>query len=202
MSLLDRFVDNQLIWMPELGIGYFPVTASPYDGEYFDRIKKNSATDIGMLLQKARVNLVNKYTKGEVLDIGIGSGLFLCRKNTFGYDINPVAVDYLIEHRLYRHPLKGANSMTFWDSLEHIHDPTMHLQGAREYVFVSCPIYKDAEHILRSKHFRKDEHCWYWTDEGLRRFMAYFGFECLESNDMETQIGREDIGSYVFKRTP
>jgi hypothetical protein len=199
--LIDRFAKSELIWLPEQGIGYFPVTESPYDAEYFERIQKNSGTNIGLALNAARVKLVNEYTRGEVLDIGIGSGAFLARKNpTFGYDINPVAVEWLRKHRLYREPWAGADSMTFWDSLEHIHDPTEYLMGCREYAFVSCPIYQNAEHILRSKHFRKDEHCWYWTEEGICRFMAYFSFELVEYNDMETQIGREDIGTFVFKR--
>jgi hypothetical protein len=65
---------------------------------------------------------------------------------------------------------------------------------------VSCPIYENSEHILRSKHFRKDEHCWYWTEQGLITFMRHYGFEVVESNRMESDIGREDIGTFVFKR--
>jgi hypothetical protein len=201
--IFGQFALGQLNWLPELGIGYFPVTESPYDEAYFDRIQANSGTNIGLGLNRARVHLVNKYTKDEVLDIGIGSGLFVAsRKNTVGYDINQKAIDWLIERKKYRHPFKGANSLTFWDSLEHIHDPTLHLQGAREYVFVSIPIFEDAAHILRSKHYRKDEHCWYFTTDGICRFMNYFGFELVEFNRMESDIGREDIGTFVFKRTP
>lgn len=137
-----------------------------------------------------------------MLDIGIGSGLFVetC-PNCYGHDINESAIAWLIDKGKYRSPLKGANSMTFWDSLEHIHDPTVQLTGIKEYAFISCPIYEDSDHILRSKHFRPDEHCWYWTDEGLKIFMWAFGFTCIERNQMETDIGREDIGTYVFKRT-
>jgi hypothetical protein len=200
MSILAHFFNNQLNWLPELGIGYFPVKESPYDAAYFAKYQEMSKTGIGLALQRARVHLVNKYTKADVLDIGIGSGLFLCRHNTYGYDINPVAVEYLIKHRLYRHPMRGATALTFWDSLEHIHDPSLHLQGAKEYVFVSCPIYENSEHILRSKHFRKDEHCWYWTEHGLITFMRHYGFELVESNRMESEIGREDIGTFFFHR--
>jgi hypothetical protein len=199
MSLIDRFAQAQLNWLPE--VGYYPVTESPYDAAYFEKIKKNAGTDIGLALNRARVHLVNKYTKGEVLDIGIGAGTFLARPDTYGFDINPVAVDWLLHHRLYRNPVGGAESMTFWDSLEHIHDPSDILKACEKYAFVSCPIYEDDAHILRSKHFRKDEHCWYWTEKGLCVFMSYFGFECQESNRMETDIGREDIGTFVFKRT-
>jgi len=200
--MFSQFAQGQLQWLPEIGIGYYPVTDAPYDAAYFEKYQQMSGTNIGLTLNAARVKLVNKYTRGEVLDIGIGSGVFLGRKNpTFGYDINPVAVEWLKKNRLYREPWEGAESMTFWDSLEHIHDPTPYLQGCRTYAFVSCPIYESAEHILCSKHYRKDEHCWYWTEEGLCRFMSYFGFELVEHNLMETEIGREDIGTFVFKRT-
>jgi len=74
------------------------------------------------------------------------------------------------------------------------------LQGAKEFVFVSCPIYDDVEHVLRSKHFKPDEHCWYWTIKGLTTFMRIFGFEVQEINWMETEIGRESIATFVFKR--
>jgi hypothetical protein len=200
--MFDRFAADRLQWLPEVGIGYFPVKESPYDEAYFERYQQLEATEIGKKLNEARIALVNKYTEHSVLDIGIGSGIFVSsRPNTFGFDINPAALNWLMQRGWYRHPFRGADGVTFWDSLEHIHNPQMYLEGAKRFVFVSCPIYRDAAHILTSKHYRKDEHCWYWTAEGLVRFMNYFGFECIESNDMESQIGREDIGTFVFKRT-
>jgi hypothetical protein len=200
-EILTKFIDNELAWMPEVGIGYYPVTQSPYDADYFAKYQVMADTDIGRKLNQARINLVNKYTLDKVLDIGIGSGAFVeGRDNTFGHDINQHAVKWLIERKKYLHPFRGANSMTFWDSLEHIHNPKLMLQGAKEYVFISCPIYDDLSHLLKSKHYRKDEHCWYWTVEGITTFMSMFGFEIKETNRMETEIGREDIATFVFKR--
>jgi len=199
--VFDTFAQQELQWLPELGIGYYPVTSMPYDADYFNKYQLMADTEIGLKLNQARIDLVNKYTKLDVLDIGIGSGSFvLGRENTYGYDINPFATEWLIKRSLYRHPFKGANSLTFWDSLEHIQDPRLHLSGVKEYAFISAPIYRDAEHIKVSKHFRKDEHCWYWTKDGLCTFMDAFGFELVEYNDMESQIGREDIGTFVFKK--
>jgi hypothetical protein len=200
-EVFGNFAENHLQWLPELGIGYYPVTAMPYDAEYFARYQAMKYTEIGLKLNVARINLVNKYTQADVLDIGIGNGAFVeSRENTCGHDINPHAVEWLVNNKRYRHPFRGASSLTFWDSLEHIHNPTLIMQGAREYVFVSCPIYKSLDHLLTSKHYRKDEHCHYWTHQGLLTFMDYFGFECVEHNSMESDLGREDIGTYVFKR--
>jgi hypothetical protein len=201
MDLFNEISRDNLAWIPNLGIGYYPVRANPYDEAYFEAYTAIKATPIGLALNKARTDLVNKYTNGSVLDIGIGNGAFVeARENTFGFDINPVAVKWLIDRNKYRHPFRGAQALTFWDSLEHIHNPTLMLQGAKEFVFVSCPIYDDVEHVLRSKHFKPNEHCWYWTVEGLTTFMRIFGFEVQEINWMETEIGREDIGTFVFKR--
>lgn len=201
MDLFNEISRDNLAWIPKLGIGYYPVRSNPYDEAYFEAYNAIKATPIGLALNKARIDLVNKYTNGSVLDIGIGNGAFVeARDDTFGFDINPVAVKWLIDRNKYRHPFRGAQALTFWDSLEHIHNPTLMLQGAKEFVFVSCPIYDDVEHVLRSKHFKPDEHCWYWTVQGLTTFMRIFGFEVQEMNRMETEIGREDIGTFVFKR--
>lgn len=199
--MLKEIQSSNLAWYEELGIGYFPVTEQPYDESYFNNYQKMANTDIGLALNKARIDLVNKYTDKDVLDIGIGSGAFVeGRPNTKGFDINPVAVDWLIKNKLYKHFFDTSTALTFWDSLEHIHNPKMLLESAKEYVFVSCPIYKNAEHILKSKHFKKTEHCWYWNLQGIDNFMQYYGFELIETNWQETEIGREDIASFVFKR--
>ena len=34
-------------------------------------------------------------------------------------------------------------------------------------VFLCLPLFTGPEHVLRSKHFRPEEHCWYWTRDGL-----------------------------------
>lgn len=202
MDLFKELCKGQLAWLEELGIGYYPVVANPYDESYFNAYNALKETPIGIALNKARTDLVNRYvSNSSVLDIGIGNGAFVeGRENTFGYDINPTAVEWLIDDGKYRHPFRGADALTFWDSLEHIHNPTLMLQGAKEFVFISCPIYNDVRHVLTSKHFKPNEHCWYWTVAGLTTFMQAFGFEIQEINWMETEIGREDIGTFVFKR--
>lgn len=207
MKMLSELSANQLIWFPELGIGYYPVVSTPYDASYFDKYVEMENTKIGLELNEARLNLVRTTLKKErlendVIDIGIGSGAFVKElDNCKGYDINPKAVDWLKNRYLYRSPyVDKFSNATFWDSLEHIHKPKALLDNVENFVFISCPIYEDGEHILRSKHFRKDEHCWYWTHGGLITFMATFGFRYISSNKMESDIGREDISTFVFKR--
>lgn len=191
---------EKLLWLPNFGIGYYPVEDSPYDEAYWEKYIRMEDTDIGHQLNQARLEIVNRYQWDSLIDIGIGSGAFIKElPNAYGFDINPSAVTWLKSVNKYKEPCQ-IDCLTFWDSLEHIHNPTELLEKANKFVFISTPIYDDKAHILRSKHFRPDEHCWYFTKDGLIRFMSNFGFYCIEYSNIETEIGREDIGSFVFKR--
>ena len=93
----------------------------------------------------------------------------------------------------------------FWDSLEHIKKPWEILTqaGPDAFVFVSLPIVDGEdmlESVLASKHFKPEEHYWYFTREGFMRFAAYCGFEVVHHSDEETKIGRESIETFVLCR--
>lgn len=153
------------------------------------------------MLTRLRCELVAKYWDGRVIDIGIGGGRFVSDRPCFGYDINPLAVDWLKHLGLYRDPyVHSFDAATFWDSLEHIHDPSPLLKNVRRWAFVSTPIYRDAEDVLQSKHYKPAEHCWYMTSKGINRFMGMFEFELVEANTMEQAAGRQQIETFVFRR--
>lgn len=204
--LFDTFAEATLTWWEEHGIGYYPVKAgiAPYDEEYFKRYQRQADTEIGRKLMSARVGFVNRhYPARTLIDIGIGSGAFIeARRNTFGYDVNPFALQWLGARSLYWNINNGAKlpSVSFWDVLEHIHDFHDIVNRVEEWVFVSIPIFENAAHVLRSKHYRKDEHVWYFTADGLIRTFNWLGFDCVEHNYQEELIGREDIGSFAFRR--
>lgn len=191
---------EKLLWLHDFGIGYYPVEDSPYDEAYWEKYQKMEDTEIGRNLNQARLDMVNRYQWVDLIDIGIGSGAFIKElPNAYGFDINPSAVEWLKSVDKYKEP-NTVDCLTFWDSIEHIHNPTALLESAKRFVFISTPIYKDKDHILRSKHFRPDEHCWYFTHQGIINYLGNFGFNCIEYSNIETELGREDIGSYVFKR--
>ncbi len=199
----------KLQWVQQLGLGFLPgIQENIYDAEYFEKYVRYEATPIGVALTQARINLVNRYCKLRVVDVGVGSGHFLTERNAMGFpsrgiDINPFAVQWLNSTNLIWHPRDSdffPDALTFWDSLEHIPDPSDLLGDAREFVFVSCPVYGNMEHALTSKHYRPGEHCWYWTHRGILNFMEHFGFYMVECNFMERELGREDINTYVFRR--
>lgn len=204
-SLLASLSANRLTWLPDLGLGYYPVKDSPYDGAYWDKYRAMDRTRIGDKLTAARLALVRHYAgsvaPAQIADIGIGGGRFVEEMGCHGFDVNPEAVAWLAKHgRLidpYHQPVEVA---TFWDSLEHIHDPSPLMANVRRFAFISCPIFDGPGHARRSKHYRPDEHCWYFTRRGLSTFMGELGFEMVVSNNMEQSAGREDIGTFVFRR--
>lgn len=199
-SCFDSLRASTLEWLPELGIGWYPVTSQPYDANYWVRYRAMDETPVGEKLTNARLALVDAYWDGELVDVGIGGGRFVSDRHAYGYDINPHAVEWLKSENAWLNPYaQKVDAASFWDSLEHIHDPGPLLDNVRHYVFVSLPIFTNAAHILRSKHFRKDEHCWYFTRQGFERFMARFDFRLIHANKME-QAWREDIETFVFER--
>jgi len=199
-SLFGSF--TKLLWLPECGIGWYPVEAQPYDKSYWEKYRRYDETPTGELLTTCRLDLVQQYHNGSIVDIGIGGGKFVTsHPDARGYDINPEAVAWLQWTDKWTDPYSSiVEAATFWDSLEHIHDPGPLLRNVRRYCFVSLPIFRDCNHILRSKHFRKDEHCWYFTRRGIGIFMRSFGFEQIDECSMEQAVGREDIESFVFER--
>lgn len=207
--MLESIVKNRLMWFPEIGMGYFPVNPCVYDKAYFDKYIKMARTEMGVRIADMRTELVLRYwdNGGELLDVGIGCGAFIDSIENYGdvkgHDVNLVAVEWLERKSLYADPYApGAcfQAMTFWDSLEHIEEPDRILKSAGRWVFVSMPIYTSAAHVLVSRHFRKDEHYWYFTERGLISFFDRQGCDIVEMNNMETVAGREDIKTFVFKR--
>jgi hypothetical protein len=65
---------------------------------------------------------------------------------------------------------------------------------------MSIPIFSGKDHALASKHFRPDEHYWYFTKVGLMGFMLGLGFTCRSESSFEIALGREDIQTFAFRR--
>lgn len=201
-SVFEKWKQDSLVWMPERGMGHFPVKDAKC--EYFNEYRKLAQTEMGKAITQARIDLVESYIDNQMLvDIGIGSGDFIEKRKhlTFGYDIDRDAVAWLEKRGRYA----DVRSMifpnaTFWDSIEHLQCPEDILTGVKNCVFVSMPIFHDLDHLMGSKHLKKDEHRWYWTHNGFVSWMGEQGFKLFESNKMESRLGREDIETFVFRR--
>jgi hypothetical protein len=195
-----------LTWF-DAGVGWYNVTTgiAPYDRAYFEKYRGYGRTEMGRKLNAARVDFVARhYPQGLLCDVGIGSGSFIEARPqvTFGFDVNPIGVQWLRERGLFADPYRVIRfpALTLWDVLEHIEDFSPLLARCGEWLFLSLPLFRDCAHAEQSKHFRPDEHYWYFTANSLMFVLDRLGFDLVAQNDMETQLGREDIGTFAFRR--
>jgi hypothetical protein len=207
---------DRMTWWPEPGVGYLPIrNPAPYDAAYFDRYAQQAATDIGRALMAIRANQVQRVMKSGVLcDVGIGCGAFVeemliryCQRAAGttpavrGYDVNPEGVTWLRRRGVYHSPYAApVDAVSLWDVLEHIPDFAPLLSQVRKFVFISIPIFRSPSHARYSKHYRPDEHCWYFTHNGLVATMEWHGFKFVECHSEEVAAGREDVESFTFIR--
>ncbi|HBO4895095.1 TPA: methyltransferase domain-containing protein [Pseudomonas aeruginosa] len=197
---LPHGLTDCLLWSDELGMGFHPRPPMDYSGPYFEKYQALDATPMGAALTAARVDMVRRHFDGEVLDVGIGGGRFVIESGGNGFDVNEEAVQWLKSRNAYADPYKGVAAITCWDSLEHVPDPEALVRSVGEWVFVSMPVYKDQADCLKSKHFKPGEHLHYWSVRGLVGWFAKMNFGCVEINERESDLGREGITSFAFRR--
>jgi hypothetical protein len=217
-EISGQIVDGDLTIFQSLGIAVQTDLRSavpvPYDKEYFEKYRHYEGSPIARAINRGRVGLVQKYcSNSDILDIGIGSGEFLraCDRarvgRCYGFDVNPYGIDLLYRENRYINPYKdlprSIGGMTCWDSLEHLIDPYALVSRLYpgQYLFLSLPIFADLRRIRDSKHYRPNEHFFYFTDCGLVGWLEGSGFTLLERSSFEIEAGREDIHSYVFLRS-
>lgn len=213
MADLDRFIaampaeaDGDLMLCRENGVAYQADRSHivNYDEQYFDKCRSYEGAEIAKAINAGRAEMVNRHVGGAaVCDVGIGSGEFIrSRPNTFGLDVNPVAIEWLKRNDLWAGHMADFGAFTFWDVIEHVPEPEQYLKQIRLHskVFFSLPLFYGLGAIRTSKHYRPGEHLQYWTEGGFIDWMELHGFMLLERDDFEIRAGRESIYSFAFKR--
>lgn len=188
-------------------MGYLAPGPEPvaYDCCYYAQYERLADTPMGHELTRLRRALVDRWAGPGtlVVDVGVGALQFVrSRPNTWGYDVNPVAIDVIQrEHRWLDPHAEPVPALTFWDALEHIPDPAPLLAQARDWMFASLPVVPgDGPPPRDWKHLKPGEHLWYWTRAGFLAWMAEHGFRCVGHNTAESLAGREDIETFAFRR--
>lgn len=180
-----------------------------YNKEYFNNYEKRAGSEIAKKLNAFRVSLVEKYCKNHIVDVGIGSGEFIeSNKNLLvcGYDINPYGIEWLAERKLfydfYTLNTEFVEGFTLWDTLEHMKNPCRFTNEVLpgQYVFVCLPTFEDVMKVKQSKHYKPNEHYYYFNNDGFKKFMRDMKFEFIEMSDEESKIGRENIFTFVFRK--
>lgn len=198
--------DDDLFYFDGIAIQKDRTQSVEYGEDYFEKYIKYEGSSTSNSLNASRVAVTEKYCK-SILDIGIGSGEFIksSKIKVYGFDINELAVKWLKFHRLYANPYKDmpdVEGLTFWDSLEHFPEPQDILKIIRpnQYAFISIPIISNILKVKENKHYRPNEHYYYFTMTGLISYMKWSGFKFIEHVDAEIKAGRKDIVTFVFQR--
>jgi hypothetical protein len=206
IARFDAVADRDLAFCVEQGVAYQIDMTSPidYGQRYFEMYAAYEGQPVALMLNAARVRLVNRHAGAArgVLDIGIGSGEFISsRQKTFGWDVNPVAMTWLQDRGLAAADFAAFTAFTMWDVLEHVPTPADYFERMPNgsFLFVSMPIFDDLTRVRLSKHYKPNEHFYYFTEKGLVGWLARHGFVHLETNDDETRAGREAIKSFAFR---
>lgn len=237
-NLIDRIQDRYygrngfttLEWFPEYDFGFvdcdrFNEGRNVYDEAYFKKYVSYRETRICQELNEARVKLVTalarKIEYPVVHDFGSGACDFIKKMIEVapqimitGQDINQHSLNELNRIGKYNpNGLKYSNVLTFWDSIEHVPliGKLLDSISVGTYVVMTIPIAFDSNHAFHFKHYRPDEHYWYFTRNGLvTHFMPAFGFKKIDIDDitqeshinegMEEYLGRRDVSTFVFQR--
>lgn len=207
---MDRFIrdfrrveDGDLMLCERFGVAYqadMAVTCD-YDEDYWQKLANYEGSEIANKLNEGRRGIVHKhFGDGPCLDVGVGCGEFIKnRPNTYGIDVNPVAVDWLKDNGKYRDDLESFLCFTFWDVIEHCPEPDLYLDRIPEggHAFFSIPVFTDLKKIRESKHYRPGEHLYYWTPTGFISWLELHGFQFLDVQDFETKAGRDQILTFA-----
>lgn len=182
-----------------------------YEADYWQNYINLSGSPIAAALNDFRVSFVEKHlpAHGSILDIGIGSGEFInsSKRKTYGFDVNPYGITWLKENNLYFNPYsKNQNNdivaYTFWDAIEHFTNPSHLLTKIKKgsYCFFSLPIFEDFSNLTASKHYKPNEHLYYWTEQSFKDYLTRLGFSVLEVSDGESTAGRLSIKSFAAQK--
>ncbi len=152
---------------------------------------------------KIRREYVSKFVDvNKIVDYGCGRRPFAEKDALMNYD------PYI--ERFNKFDLKKFNSakaICFFDVLEHIFSLQSFVRVIPHNMLItSIPIYpdklssKNIEELKKWKHYRPEQHNWYFTTEGFKNFMKkYGGWNCIYESKDEEPI-RTDITNYVFVR--
>jgi hypothetical protein len=198
--------DGDLMLCREHGLAYQKDRAHrvEYGEAYFDKCAGYEGEEIARKINAGRFALVARHiVQAPVCDVGIGSGEFLkLRPNTWGCDVNPVAIEWLKRHELWAPTVDRFAGVTMWDVIEHLPEPEAYLRQIKlhAWLFVSLPVFYGLGAIRESKHYRPGEHLQYFTEDGFVAWAELHGFRVRERADFETEAGRESILSFALQR--
>lgn len=165
-----------------------------YVSSRYDQYKTGDA------MSELRYNLIKSIIGNfkTICDYGYGNGNFLKYCTTkghecFGYDISNYPLPRSCK-RIYNQFAIEADVLTFFDSLEHIHESDLvsFLKSKKvKYLVISVPHYHESlgfEWFVDWKHRRPNEHFHHFDTHGLKSLLQESGYEVIYIGNDEDKI--------------
>lgn len=185
-----------------------PPDKTIYDRSYCLKYERYAATKTGNEIDRIRFDTVqDALREAPLLDFGCGHGSFItyCRIKRFkadGFDINPHS-EYTDLSVLFN----GHQTVTFWDSLEHLAKPKQLILGLKpKYLFISTPSIDDVkgQDLTRWHHYYPGEHVHYFCAKSLVNLLDVCGHEEIVCHYKESEYrksgGKKNIITVGGKR--
>ncbi len=170
------------------------------------------------------ITTIGGKQKGNLLDIGAGTGYFVNYMNNRGFKAEGIEIDadarkvaeknfgikLLPVDTLYKLPEEKYDIITMWHVLEHIHD----LEGYMHKIKTSLK--KDGTFVCAlpnytsydGSHYKENwaaydvpRHLWHFSPEFFQQFAAMYGFEVIEIKPMPLDAVYISILSEKIKKS-
>lgn len=218
------FVDKQYKQLEEAklkfkwsgGIGFIDIGESQrikFDKKYYHHQEQLVHSELYRDIVRFRLDLVLRATSYRkqttyLLDIGCGNGFFLKETKRLsniipaGIDINEDSIMMLHQNKFL---VDRANYtvLTFWDSFCCIlnHKDVIE-QYHPKFIGLSLPIFEHKQDVFAGGiYFRPEEDYWYFSRNGLFKYMQEIGYSLLmERNEEEIKYHQPKMRTYIFTR--
>ncbi len=158
----------------------------------------------------AKKKLINKETrtdKGEILDIGCGTGAFLNAMEKAGWSITGLEPDAAVRRKaealynitaepsenLFHLPAKRYNAITLWHVLEHVHDLHKYLKqieillAAEGKLFIAVPNYTSHDAAVYKQYWAAYDvprHLYHFSPESIQQILTTYNLQLTSIKPM------------------
>jgi 2-polyprenyl-3-methyl-5-hydroxy-6-metoxy-1,4-benzoquinol methylase len=177
-----------------------------YEVEEYQPHQANARNAADVLYQRVRIwnnrykrKTIEKYKKnGNILDYGCGTGEFLLEMNvsgwkTYGYEPLTKAANIARNHGLnilksLQNYQGGADIITLWHVLEHIHDARgiiktlQQIMAPEAYLIIAVPNYQSFDAKIFKQNwvaFDAPRHLYHFTPETMTLFLESMNFQIV-----------------------